>query len=222
MAVITLPNNGFNAGFADGDGGWGDDMNLTLRLLDALVNLRVVDKDLTSPPGSPANGSVYIVGGTGGAWAGYLGQLAIWRAANSGEGVSAGWIFLAPKPGWRAYVIDEKKFYRVGTDSLWVPDSEVDTLVTDSTTARTAQPAQAGDHTRFTNAGTKSYTFDANNSYVPGAEYSGRNVGAGALTLVGANGFTLNPPTSGSLSVPQNSSFVVRIVNSSIGDVAVM
>lgn len=222
MAVITLPNNGFNAGFADGDGGWGDDMNLTLRLLDALINVRVVDKDLTAPPGSPTNGSVYIVATPPtGAWAGYVGQLAIYRAANSGEGVTAGWIMVSPKPGWRVYVIDEKRYYRLGTDFLWVPDSGVDTLVTESGTTRTALPGHAGDYTRFTNAGTKTYTFDANESYVPGAVYSGRNVGAGALTIAGANGFTVNPATGGVLAVPQNSTFVIRIVNSSGGDLSI-
>lgn len=222
MALITLPNIGVVVGFADGDGGWGDDMNAALRLMDALINCRVVDKDLTAPPGSPANGSVYIVNTPPtGAWAGYVGRLAIYRAANSGEGVSAGWIMIDPKPGFRAYVIDEKRYYRVGSDFLWVVDDGVDTVVTDSTTSRTAQPGNATEYVRFTNSGTKVYNFDANLNYAPGGEYSGRNVGAGNLTLTGLSGFTLNPATSGSLVVPQNSTFVVKILNSASADVRI-
>lgn len=221
MALITLPNIGVIAGFADGDGGWGDEMNNALRLMDALINCRVVDI-LNAPPGSPANGSVYIVGTSPtGAFAGYVGRLAIYRAANSGEGVSAGWIFVDPKPGFRAYVIDDKRFYRVGSDSLWVVDNGTDTLVTESGTARTAQPEQADSYVRFTNAGTKTYTFDANLNYGPGNEFTGRNVGAGNLTIAGANGFTVNPATGGVTAVPQNSTFKLKIVNSSVGDLSI-
>ena len=45
--------------------------NEALRLLDGLVQLSVLDRDLTTPPGSPADGDRYIVasGGTG-SWAG--------------------------------------------------------------------------------------------------------------------------------------------------------
>ena len=46
--------------------------NEALRLLDGLVQLSVLDRDLTAPPGSPADGDRYI-GGLGAAtatWAG--------------------------------------------------------------------------------------------------------------------------------------------------------
>ena len=36
--------------------------NEALRLLDGLVQLSVLDRDLTAPPGSPADGDRYIVG----------------------------------------------------------------------------------------------------------------------------------------------------------------
>jgi hypothetical protein len=37
--------------------------NEALRLLDAMVQLAVLDRDLTAPPGSPADGDRYIVVG---------------------------------------------------------------------------------------------------------------------------------------------------------------
>ena len=46
--------------------------NEALRLLDGLVQLAVLDRDLTAPPGSPADGDRYIVAsGATGDWAGW-------------------------------------------------------------------------------------------------------------------------------------------------------
>ena len=45
--------------------------NEALTLLDTLCQASVIDKDLTTPPGSPAEGDCYIVAATGtGAWTG--------------------------------------------------------------------------------------------------------------------------------------------------------
>jgi hypothetical protein len=49
--------------------------NEAMTLLDTLVQLAVLDQDLTAPPGSPAEGDCYIVAGSGGtatgAWVGW-------------------------------------------------------------------------------------------------------------------------------------------------------
>ena len=46
--------------------------NEALRLLDGLVQLSVLDRHLTAPPGSPADGDRYIVAaGATGDWAGW-------------------------------------------------------------------------------------------------------------------------------------------------------
>ena len=70
--------------------------NEAIRLLDAIVQLSVVSRVLTAPPGSPADGSRYIVaaGGTG-AWAGWDGDVAYH--------VDGAWMRLQPRPGWLAY-----------------------------------------------------------------------------------------------------------------------
>ena len=74
--------------------------NEALRLLDAMVQLAVLDRDLSAPPGSPADGDRYIVGsGTTGAWAGWDGSVAYW--------VDGAWMRLVPRPGWQAWVEDE-------------------------------------------------------------------------------------------------------------------
>lgn len=80
--------------------------NQALAVLDQLAQAVVVDKDLTAPPGSPANGSMYIVAaGATGAWAGQDGKLAYWLTTV------AAWTFITPADGWSVWVADEAKRY---------------------------------------------------------------------------------------------------------------
>ena len=77
-------------------------LNETLRLIDTLVQLAIVDRDLNTPPGSPVEGQRWIVKASpspSGAWAGHGNHIAAWQ--------DGGWVFCAPKVGWFAYVIDE-------------------------------------------------------------------------------------------------------------------
>src|SRR5262245_60432034 len=78
--------------------------NEAVRALDALVQLMVLDRDLASPPGSPTDGSRYIVAASPtGAWAGQAGKIAAWQDGT--------WEFFAPREGWLAWVADEDKLY---------------------------------------------------------------------------------------------------------------
>ncbi|WP_148291248.1 DUF2793 domain-containing protein, partial [Methylobacterium sp. B1] len=79
--------------------------NEALGLLDALVQLACLDKDLTAPPPSPAEGDRYLVVAAepGGAWSGLAGQL-----VRYGDGVWAGAV---PRAGWLAWLIDEADLY---------------------------------------------------------------------------------------------------------------
>jgi len=76
-------------------------------ILDAEWKHQTIDKDLTAPPGSPADEDQYIVatGGTG-AWVGQDGNFAIWNAETSL------WVFKIPEEGWFTWVLDEDKLYR--------------------------------------------------------------------------------------------------------------
>lgn len=86
--------------------------NTTFALLDQLVQAGAVDKDLSSPPGSPANGALYIVGSSPtGAWSGKAGQLAFWLTS-----VNA-WSFIVPKEGFLVHVNDEDDFYKFNGSS---------------------------------------------------------------------------------------------------------
>jgi hypothetical protein len=82
--------------------------NEAMTLLDTLVQLSVLDKDLTAPPGSPSEGDCYIVAASAtGAWIGWDKRIARyidgeWRSYLPGAGLGAGWL---------AYVIDEAALY---------------------------------------------------------------------------------------------------------------
>lgn len=74
--------------------------NEAIRALDALVQLAVLDRDLSAPPVSPADGQRYLVAaGASGAWAGQSGKIAAFQDGS--------WEFFAPRAGWTAWVADE-------------------------------------------------------------------------------------------------------------------
>jgi hypothetical protein len=93
--------------------------NEALRLIDTLVQLAVLDRDLATPPGTPNEGERWIVGPSPtGDWAGHAGEIAAWQ-----EGA---WQLSLPRPGWLAFVIDEGKLV-IWNGSAW---SEVSSTVT--------------------------------------------------------------------------------------------
>ncbi len=117
--------------------------NEALRVLDTLVQLAVLDRDLTAPPGSPAEGQRWIVKtGATGAWASHVNAIAAWQ-----DGV---WQFSTPRIGWLAYVVDESVLL-AWDGSAWV--SAIDaltptalnnmTLVGVGTTADSTNPLSA-------------------------------------------------------------------------------
>ena len=75
--------------------------NKALRYLDALVQCRVKDRDLTAPPGSPAEGDRYLPKAPAtGAWAGKENNLAAFIG-----GIWVFWLF----EGLLTWVDDENK-----------------------------------------------------------------------------------------------------------------
>lgn len=122
MAASQLSNIALWQGYAIGDAGWGDQMNLNLQVLDTLLFPRALDKDLATPPGSPTVGNLYIVATSPtGAWTGGAGKVAIWTVTATGTG---SWTLLTPKEGWRIYVDDENFWYYYG-GSAWVQEAPV-------------------------------------------------------------------------------------------------
>jgi len=91
-----------------------------LRVLDAAVQLSVLDRDLTAPPGSPADGDRYIpASGATGDWSGKDLNIAAWQ--------DGAWAFLAPREGWLCWVADEDVLL-VWDGSQWTDASAIASL----------------------------------------------------------------------------------------------
>lgn len=105
MPAIVGPNEGISYDWDLGEF-FKTEMDDTLRLIDSTMNLGVIDKDLSAPPGSPSPGDRYIVAaGASGAWAGQSNNVAVWIEIDGGAGEV--WEFRTPKLGWIAFVQDE-------------------------------------------------------------------------------------------------------------------
>lgn len=87
--------------------------NEALRLLDAMVQLSVLDRDLTAPPTSPTDGDRHLVAsGATGLWTGWDLNVALW--------VDGVWMRLVPRPGWLAWIAAEAAFV-VWNGTSWEP-----------------------------------------------------------------------------------------------------
>lgn len=90
--------------------------NEAMQIIDALIQLTVVDKDLSEPPSTSSSdiGKRWIVGSSAtDDWSGQDSNIALCVGENL-------WKFIEPRSGFKAYVEDEEKDYRFisGTWSL--------------------------------------------------------------------------------------------------------
>ncbi len=85
--------------------------NEAIRALDAVVQLAVLDRDLATPPISPAEGDRYIVAASPtGDWDGQAGNVAAFQ--------DGAWAFFTPNVGWIAWIGDEDAVV-VWSNSNW-------------------------------------------------------------------------------------------------------
>jgi hypothetical protein len=84
--------------------------NEALEILDIIVQLTVESFEAVDPPAKAMEGQIWAIGMQPvAAWAGESGNLAAWS--------NGGWLFVTPKPGWRAAKGDE---IRIWTGDAWV------------------------------------------------------------------------------------------------------
>lgn len=116
-------------------------VNEALARIDALLNTGAKDKDLATPPGSPASGDVYIIAASPtGDWSGKAGQIAFFDQI---------WRFIVPREGMTLWVNDEDIAYSY-TGSAWVSllSQKTDCLM-----------VAVGDETTTITTGTTKLTF---------------------------------------------------------------
>jgi hypothetical protein len=199
MATIQLSKTNTQVGFKSGDGGWGAGMALFQRTMDALVMPTAIDKDVDTPPATNNPGDMFILNANnlGGAWGGKSQQLAVYVA---GDDIQAGWIFLAPREGWRVWVSDEDKFYTFNgsawaTEAAASVDLSIVPVVNNALTAFTLTAAHRGSMIRHANGDAITMTIPVDLATPIGATGSHRQVSSGQVTIVPAAGVTLNVPT---------------------------
>lgn len=77
--------------------------NEALRILDAIVQLAIIDRDRVTAPAAPAEGDRYIVASDAtGTWEGQDSRIAAWQ--------DGAWNLFAPQPGWLAFIRSEGTF----------------------------------------------------------------------------------------------------------------
>jgi hypothetical protein len=190
MAVRTLPGAGLTGGWAVGASGWGSPMEANLRAVSAAMQLSV-ESATSALPGTPSDGSIYIV--PSGAEAN---KVAV-RDAGA-------WVYLTPQIGWVAWVKDTEKFIHYDNASAWVdfPAGGAEALgeLTDVDLAITPL---AGNILKY-NGATWSATADvepatsAATSYTLGASDAGRIISFSAASAI-------------NLTVPTNASVGYRV-----------
>ncbi len=155
--------------------------NEALRLLDAMVQLSVLDRTRTTPPASPADGDRHLVAsGATGLWAGWDLNLAYW--------VDGVWMRLVPRPGWLVWVAAEQVFV-VWNGSVWDPvgvlqdvSDAIFSLVNDADPTKKALFSLSG----ITTGTTRTFTLP--------------NTSSELAILAGAQTFTGNKTFSGTLT----------------------
>ena len=158
--------------------------NEALRLLDAVVQLSVLDRDLTAPPALPADGDRFIVAsGATGLWAGWDLNVTTW--------VDSVWMRLVPRPGWLAWIADEATV-AVWNGAIWklvgVPQDVSDaifSLVNDPDPTKRALFSLSG----ISTATTRTFTLPNASSelaILAGTQtFSGNKTFSGTLTASG-------------------------------------
>nr|WP_298101339.1 DUF2793 domain-containing protein [uncultured Shinella sp.] len=123
--------------------------NEAIKALDAIVQLAVASRTVTSPPPTPGAGARYIVpAGATGAWTGREKHVAAWQ-----DDV---WVFYMPRTGWLAHAVDENRLLTFGATDWALSAFNValpDRIGINATATAPNRLALAGDASLFSHEG---------------------------------------------------------------------
>lgn len=219
-------------------------LNLSLNVIDALLTPEVLGLGTTTPPGSPSDGDLYIVGAAAtGDWAGehenlarYVAEGDFWQFYTAGVQAKAvlylgAWYTFQESSGWVGAgvpTIDaDGVAYDNATSGLTATDvqaaiDEIAASITPSSDGFdlvTEASAYSVDPATHSGRGRivlagGNATFAVAEGYSAGEAYSIR--ATGSVTLVGS-GVTLTPPADGTLVMSSGMTVTVVMTSSSAG-----
>jgi hypothetical protein len=222
MAKQTEPRLGVTRGWLLGESGQtgvADPLNKNWRLVATLTQTAVKSITATAPPGSPADGDIYIIPASAtGAWAGKTNQIAAWDTSLTG---GAGWFYVVPSDGFMANLVGGGLYKFDGTN--WTLFSGggggggATTLAINAQTGTTYTlvtgdfPSTGDTLVEMNNASANTLTVPTNASVAIGV---GRRVlvrqeGAGQTTIAPAGGVTITG--AGNLKTRKQGSIVALI-----------
>jgi hypothetical protein len=157
-------------------------VNEALTRIDAILNTGAVSQAVSTPPGSPAAGAIYIIGALPtGSWSGKARQLAYFDQI---------WRFVVPNEGMSMWVNDEDLLYSYdGTD--WVVPSGSGTGTVTSVSVTTANGVSGSVATATTTPaitltlGAITPSSVTASGAITGSNLSGTNTGDQTITLTG-------------------------------------
>lgn len=168
--------------------------NAALQLLDAVVMLSVLDRDLATPPVTPSGGDRYLIAASAsGFWVGQEGKIAVWQ--------DGAWAFYTPREGWLIWIADEDIFL-IFNGASWTGSAtqNAQLLGINTTADSTNKLAVASSAVLFNHAGAsvqvklnKNTTGD-NASFLFQTGFSGR----AEIGCVGNDDFVFKTSTDGS------------------------
>lgn len=172
-------------------------VNEQVGILDAHVHLSVKDRDLATPPGSPATGDRYLIAASPtGAWTGQAAKIAVY--------INGGWKFSTPVEGWMTWVDDENRLLRY-TGSAWVDmGKEKSITILNPTTSENLTVAY------FTNAATIRKLVAVSRGTTPSRTWTLRKASdrSAAGTEVVTGGTTTTNTTTGQVVTTFNSASI--------------
>lgn len=104
----TLPNLGLIGRWADGEDGWGDEINDAIDILSIFVQCRVLSR-VGALPGSPTDGDLHIFTGAGP------------EANQLVARINGAWEYFTPQEGYRVYDLNTEEYLSF-IGSAWVAD----------------------------------------------------------------------------------------------------
>lgn len=176
-------------------------VNEALSRIDAILNTAAVDRGINTPPGSPSQGDVYIIGSSPtGDWSGKGLNVAYF------DGV---WRFIAPHEGLTLWVADEDLLYTFD-GSAWVAS----TATVSGTVALTVGSAGSP---------TLTYSGDSNTGlFSPGADQVSITTGGTERARVSSSGLTVTGCVSSVLASAGDAAVFCNTDSGNLGPTAAL